>query len=391
MLALDDVRILDLTRLLPGGFCTLLLADFGADVIKVEDTDGGDYLRWIPPMAGEFSAMFHALNRNKRSITLNLKSAAGRDAFLRLAETADVVVESFRPGVLTRLGVDYAALSQRNPRLILCSITGYGQDGPYRDRAGHDLNYAALAGVLSITGCDWSHPAMPGLQAGDLGAGALHAALAICAALHQRERTGEGQHCDIAMLDGLIGWMGVHAAGYFAGGEVPGPGTLLLNGRTPCYRIYPCQDGHLSLGALEPKFWSNFVEAIGLPHLSASGLVEGEEAARVVAEIEAVLTQRTRAEWAAAFEGRDVCCEPLLRLDEVFADAQVVHRGMRLPAGAGAPIDTCGFPIRLSASPMTVRRPAPGYGEHTSLVLGEAGFDATAIAELRAAGVTSDR
>jgi alpha-methylacyl-CoA racemase len=388
MLALDDVRILDLTRLLPGGFCTLLLADFGADVIKVEDTDGGDYLRWIPPMAGEFSALFHALNRNKRSITLNLKTAAGRGAFLRLAETADVVVESFRPGVLTRLGVDYQALRQRNPRLVLCSITGYGQDGPYRERAGHDLNYAALAGVLSLSGGDRDHPAMPGLQTGDLGAGALHAALAITTALHQRDRTGDGQHCDIAMLDGLISWMGVHAAGYFATGEVPGPGTLLLNGSTPCYRIYPCKDGHLSLGALEPKFWTNFVSAIGLPHLSASGLVEGAEAERVVGEIETVLIQRTRAEWVAAFDGRDVCCEPLLRIDEVFTDAQVVHRGMRLPAGSGAPIDEAGFPIRLSATPMSVRRPAPGYGEHTSLVLGEAGFDAAGIAELRAAGAT---
>jgi alpha-methylacyl-CoA racemase len=388
MLALDDVRILDLTRLLPGGFCTLLLADFGADVIKVEDTDGGDYLRWIPPMAGEFSAMFHALNRNKRSISLNLKTGVGREAFLRLAGTADVVVESFRPGVLTRLGIDYQALRQRNPRLVLCSITGYGQDGPYRDRAGHDLNYAALAGVLSLSAGDRDHPAMPGLQVGDLGAGALHAALAITTALHQRERTGEGQHCDIAMLDGLISWMGVHAAGYFATGEVPGPGTLLLNGSTPCYRIYPCKDGHLSLGALEPKFWTNFVTAIGLAHLSASGLVKDDEALRVASEIEAVLIQRTRAEWVAAFAGRDVCCEPLLRLDEVFADAQVMHRGMRLPAGAGVPIDECGFPIRLSATPMTVRLPAPGYGEHTSLVLGEAGFDAAGVAELRAAGAT---
>jgi alpha-methylacyl-CoA racemase len=386
MTALQDVRVLDLTRLLPGPFCTLLLADLGADVIKVEDTDGGDYLRWMPPLVGEYSAIFHPLNRNKRSVALNLKSAGGRDAFLQLAAGADVVVESFRPGVMDRLGVGYDELHARNPRLVVCSISGYGQDGPYRDRAGHDLNYAALAGVLSLSSGEDGTPAMPGVQVGDLGAGALHAAVAILAALHERARTGAGQHCDIAMLDGLVSWMAPHAALYFAGEEVPHARTLTLNGRNPCYRIYPCADGHLSVGALEPKFWQAFVEAIGLPHLAGDGLADGERGRRVGAQVEAVLLQRTRAEWAEQFAGRDVCCEPLLTVDEVFEDPQVRHRGLRLDPGVAGPTAQCGFPIRLSDSPATVRRSAPGYGEHTHEVLREAGYDDAAVAAMTSAG-----
>ncbi|MBV9100906.1 MAG: CoA transferase [Candidatus Dormibacteraeota bacterium] len=386
MTALDDVRVLDLSRLLPGPFCTLLLADLGADVIKVEDTESGDYLRWMPPLAGEYSAMFHPLNRNKRSVSLNLKTAPGREAFLRLADTADVVLESFRPGVMDRLQLGWDVLHARNPRLILCSISGYGQDGPYRDRAGHDLNYAALAGVLSLSAGAAGEPAMPGVQAGDLGAGALHAAVAILAALHQRARTGEGQRCDIAMLDGLVSWMTPHAALYFAEGEVPRANGITLNGRNPCYRIYACADGHLSLGALEPKFWRAFVEAIGLPHLAESGLAQGDEGRRVSEEVEAVLRTRTRAEWSDVLAGRDVCCEPLLTVDETFANEQVLHRGMRLEAGEAGPTPQCGAPIRMSASAFAVRRRAPGYGEHTREVLRDAGYDAASLDALVAEG-----
>ena len=279
MLALDDVRVLDLTRLLPGPFCTMLLADFGADVIKVEDTAGGDYMRWMPPLVDDSSAMFHPLNRNKRSVAIDLKNPLGRDAFLRLAETVDVVVESFRPGVMDRLGIGFAALREVNPRLVLCSISGYGQDGPFRDRAGHDLNYAAVAGVLLLGGNADEPPAMPGLQVGDLGGGALDAALAIMIALHHAARTGRGQHCDVSMVDGLISWAGVHASQLFATGEAPAPATGMLTGRYPCYRIYACADGYLSVGALEPKFWRAFVEVIGLPELAGNGLVDGEAGA----------------------------------------------------------------------------------------------------------------
>ncbi|MBV8196313.1 MAG: CoA transferase [Candidatus Dormibacteraeota bacterium] len=386
MLALDDVRILDLSRLLPGPFCTLLLADLGADVIKIEDTASGDYLRWMPPLVGEYSAMFHAINRNKRSVALDLKSRGGRDAFLTLVESADVVLESFRPGVMERLGIGYDALRTCNRRVVLCSISGYGQDGPYRDRAGHDLNYAALAGVLSIAGHSDGVPAMPPLQVGDLGAGALHAAVAILAALHQRERSGEGQHCDIAMLDGLISWLAPHAAVHFASGEVPGPATLMLNGRHPCYRMYRCADGAVSVGALEPKFWRALMHALDLDHLADSAFADGEEAERVAAEVQAALSSRTTRETSELLGDADVCCEPVLTIKETFEHPQVQHRRMRLDADDAGPIAQTGFPVRLSASSSSVRRGAPGWGADTRDVLADAGYSAHDIDALASAG-----
>lgn len=386
MPALDDVRVLDLTRLLPGPFCTLLLADFGADVIKVEDTTGGDYMRWMPPLVDEYSAMFHPINRNKRSLTLDLKNPLGREAFLRLAATADVVVESFRPGVMDRLGIGETALREVNPRIVLCSISGYGQDGPFRDRAGHDLNYAAVAGVLMLGGTESVGPAMPGLQVGDLGGGALDAALAIMIALHSAARTGRGQHCDISMVDGLVSWTAVHASQLFASGEAPAPGEGMLTGRYPCYRIYPCADGYLSVGALEPKFWRELVAVIGLPELAQSGLVDGEEGRRTIAAVETVLRTRTRAQWAETLAGHDVCVEPVLDIGETFQHPQVRSRDMRLEPGDGRPTAQTGFPIRLTGTPAGYRRRAPGYGEHTDEVLAEVGYDTEHIAALRAAG-----
>ena len=386
MMALSDVRILDLTRLLPGAFCTLMLADLGADVIKVEDTESGDYLRWTPPLVDEYSALFHALNRNKRSVALNLKSDAGRAAFLDLVRTADVVVESFRPGVLQRLGLDYETLAARNERVVLCSISGYGQDGPYRDRAGHDLNYAALAGALSIQGVNGDVPAMPALQAGDFGGGALHAAVAILAALHQRAQTGRGQHCDIAMLDGLIAWMAAPVAQFAATRAVPTPGSLLLNGRYPCYRTYRCADGSATIAALEPKFWDALVTSLELPHLAGEGFADGSEGERVAAELQGALQRRTRAQLAELGASADVCCEPVLSVDEVFELPQVVHRGMLLAPGVAGPVAQCACPIRLSDSPATVRRGAPGWGADTRDLLQEAGYDPAGLDGLVAAG-----
>jgi alpha-methylacyl-CoA racemase len=385
---LSGLRVLDLGRLLPGPFCTMLLADLGADVIKVEDLAGGDYIRWTPPLHGEYSAAFYGLNRNKRSIKLNLKSDGGREAFLRLVETADVVVESFRPGVMDRLGVGYASLRSRNPRVILCSITGYGQDGPYRDRAGHDINYISIGGIAGFTGTADGTLAMPGVQIGDIGGGGMSAAIAILAALRGRERTGEGQHCDVSMLDGVVSWLSVHAGRYFSDGVNPRPATVHLNGRHPCYNLYRCADGMMSVGALEPKFWKELVEALGAAHLIDEAFADGDAAARVHAELEAVFLTRTRAEWAAHLAGRDVCCEPVLTFDEVFANEQVQHRRLRVDPGVGGPTAQLGFPFTLSATPPSVRRPAPGYGEHTRELLTELGYDGAAVGALVAEGAT---
>jgi alpha-methylacyl-CoA racemase len=386
---LTGLRVLDLSRLLPGPFCTLLLADLGADVVKIEDTVGGDYIRWTPPLHGEYSAMYYTLNRNKRSVKLNLKTDAGREAFMKLAAVADVVVESFRPGVMDRLGVGWEELHAVNPGLVLCSISGYGQNGPYRDRAGHDLNYMAVAGALDMTGTADGTVAMPGVQVGDLGGGAMNAAIAILAALHHRNHTGEGQHCDVSMLDGVVAWLSIHAARHFEEGLAPGPGTTYLNGAHPCYNVYRCKDGWMSVGALEPKFWSALMEAMELPHLVGEAFAQGEESRRVHAEIETVFLTRTRAEWAERLAGRDVCCEPVLHMGEVFENEQVRHRGLEVEAGQGGPLPQVGFPFQLSATPPRVRHAAPGYGENTAEVLAEVGYDAAALEELRAAGGTA--
>ena len=268
MSALEGVKVLDLTRLLPGGFCTLLLADFGADVLKVEDTGMGDYVRWAPPHyeGAEDSAkssLFLALNRNKRSIRINLKEERGREVLLRLVKEYDVVIESFRPGVMDRLGVGYERLREENPRVIYCAITGYGQDGPYRDRSGHDMNYLGLIGLLGLTGEQDGPPIQSAGQIADLGGGALMAAFGVLAALHERERSGEGQLVDVSMADGALAWLAMVAGRYFADGQVPKRGELDLAGRFVCYRPYACKDGWVTLGALEPKFFQAWCRGVG--------------------------------------------------------------------------------------------------------------------------------
>lgn len=381
-LPLDGIRILDLSRLLPGPFCTLMLADLGADVIKVEDTGAGDYIRWMPPLVDEYSALFHALNRNKRAVSIDLKSEAGRDVFLRLVEGADVVVESFRPGVMERLGVGYQGLEAANPGVVLCSISGYGQNGPYRERVGHDLNYMALAGVVGMTGTTDGGPAIPGVQIGDLGGGAQNAAIAILAALLGRRGSGRGTHVDVAMFDGLVSWQAMQAARFFAGGEVPGPSGHLLNGRHPCYRLYATADSWLAVGALEPKFWREFCDAIDRPHLAGDGLSDGADAERVAAEVSVTLGQRSTAEWMAILADRDVCVEPVLGIDAVLEHPQVLARELVLPAGAGGPLPQLALPLCFDGVRPGARLLAPTVGEHTREVLEEAGIDAAGYAAL---------
>jgi len=354
--------VLDLTRLLPGGYCTLLLADHGADVVKVEDTGAGDYARADPPS-------FAALNRGKRSIQLDLKSAGGREAFLRLAVEADVVVESFRPGVMDRLGVGYETLRGVNERLVYCAITGYGQDGPLRDRAGHDLNYLARAGVLALSGDAGAPPAQAAVQIADVAGGALMAAFGIMAAL----RTGEGQFVDISMTDGALSLLAMPAGQLLAGGPVPRRGDLVLGGRLLCYRPYACADGWVSVGALEPKFWAAFCRGVGREDLVAHQYdPPGSEAH---AEVAAIIAARTRAEWEAFNAEHDCCVEPLLELDEALADAGDMVAGEGLAT-----------PVRLSATPASFAGAAPGLGEHTDAVLAAAGYGPDEIAALRAAG-----
>ena len=381
---LAGIRILDLPRLLPGGFCTLLLADMGADVLKVEDTAGGDYIRWMPPYYGSeehqregtASAYFLALNRNKRSMRLNLKHPRGRDVLLRLVEDHDVLVESFRPGVMDRLGVGWDALRERNPRLVYCPISGYGQDGPLTERSGHDTNYLALNGLLGLTGRRGGPPVQSAGQIADLGGGGLMAAVGILAALLERDRSGEGQMIDVSMTDGALSWLAMVAARYFAEQRVPHRGEPELAGGIACYFPYETKDGKwVALGALEPKFWLNWCEGAGRPDLVEKQFEHPDSQAG--AEIAAVFRERTRDEWAAFAGEHDCCLEPVLDVDEVLESELVRARGMvvELEQPGIGPVRQLGAPIKFSRTPADTSGAAPALGAHTDEVLREAGID----------------
>jgi alpha-methylacyl-CoA racemase len=393
-LPLSDVKILDLTRLLPGGFCTLLLADLGADVIKVEDTGQGDYVRWAPPYYGSDehtplgtrSAIYLSLNRNKRSVRLDLKQEGGRQALLKLAESADVLVESFRPGVLDKLGVGYELLRQANPALVYCPITGYGQDGPNRDRAGHDMNYLGLNGILSLTGDADGPPVQSGAQIADLGGGGLMAAVGILAALQEARRNGEGQMVDISMTDGSLAWLVMEAGRYFGSGEVPKRGEVMLSGGIICYRPYEAKDGWITCGALEPKFWAAFCNGVGRADLIQHQFEKpGSPAHAQVAEI---FRGRTREEWRAFNDEHDAMIEPILELDEALESELAREREMVISYEQPefGEVKQLGFPIKLSRTPADVHRPAPALGEHTAEVLTEAGYSAEEVQTLEESG-----
>jgi crotonobetainyl-CoA:carnitine CoA-transferase CaiB-like acyl-CoA transferase len=395
-LPLDGVRILDLSRLLPGGFCSLLLADFGADVIKVEDTGLGDYIRWSPPYyeGAEQTARgapFLALNRGKRSIRIDLKTEQGKEVLLRLAQDADVLLESFRPGVLDRLGVGYERLRERNPRLVYCAITGYGQDGPNRDRSGHDMNYLGLNGLLGLTGEADGPPVQAAGQIADIGGGAMTAALGIMFALRERERSGEGQLVDASMFDGSLSWLAMVAADALATGAAPSRGGIHLGGALTCYRPYRCADGYVTLGALEPKFWAAFCHGVGREDLLEHAFdPPGSDAHRAVTEI---FAGRTREQWRVFASENDCCLEPVLGLDEALSSELVAAREMVVELdqpGAERPVRLLGVPVKLSRTPGDpTRAPGPALGEHTDEVLAAAGFTSEQIAELHELGAVA--
>lgn len=395
-LPLDGLLVLDLSRLLPGPFCSLLLADFGADVIKVEDTGIGDYARWAQPTyegpeETARGAIFLALNRGKRSVRINLKTERGREVLLRLVADADVLLESFRPGVMDRLGVGYDRLRERNPRLIYCAITGYGQSGPARDRSGHDTNYLALNGLLGLTGEHGGPPVQSAGQIADIGGGSLMAAVGILLALRERERSGEGQLVDCSMFDGALSWLSMVAAETLATAHAPQRGELPLAGRFICYRPYECADGYVSLGALEPKFWQAWCGGVGRGDLIDSQFdAPGSPAHQAVSEIFAT---RTRDQWRAFASEYDCCLEPVLGLDEVL-DSELVRAREMIVAidqpGAEQPIRQLGTPIKLSRTPAQPgRAPAPALGEHTDEVLGAIGFSEQEIAALHEEGAVA--
>jgi crotonobetainyl-CoA:carnitine CoA-transferase CaiB-like acyl-CoA transferase len=393
-LPLSGLKVLDLTRLLPGGFCTLLFADLGADVLKVEDTGMGDYVRWAPPYyegaeESAQSALYLSLNRGKRSIRLNLKEDRGREVLLRLVREYDVLIEGNRPGVMDRLGVGYERLAQENPALVYCAVTGYGQDGPYRDRSGHDMNYLGLVGLLGLTGEKDGPPVQAAGQIADLGGGGLMAAFGILAALRERDRSGKGQFVDVSMADGALSWLAMVAGRYFAEGAAPKRGELELAGRLICYRPYACADGWVSLGALEPKFWEAWCRGVGREDLIQKQFeAPGSDAH---AEVERIFLERTRDEWQRFASEVDCCLEPVLELDEALDSELVRARQMvvELDQPGTEGVKQLGMPVKFSRTPGGPQGPGPVLGADTEDVLRQAGYSDDEIAALIEAGAVA--
>jgi len=371
MLALEGIRVLDLTRYLPGGFATLWLADLGADVIKIESPGVGDLGRWLgDPNGSGLGPYFAALNRGKRSLCLDLKATGDVETFLKLVQTADVLIESFRPGVMARLGLDYDKLSAINPRLIYCAISGYGQNGPASHRPGHDLDYVAESGMLSVGAMQQTPLPLP-VQIADVGGGAMPALTSILAALLARTRSGRGQFLDVSMLGGTLAWLAFLLPVQAATPGVDEPsGTGMLTGRSLCYNVYECADGrHLAISALEPKFWFEVCERLARPDLKPLGFNPQPGAEERMAAFRAFIRSQPLAHWLACL-GDDVCCAPVLTLDEMQALPAVQASGLiSIEPASGLP--QIGFPVALSDTPAAARRPAPRLGEHTQEILAE--------------------
>jgi alpha-methylacyl-CoA racemase len=386
--ALAGIRVLDLSRLLPGPFASLVLADLGAEVDKLEDTEAGDYLRHMPPQVAAStagveatSAIFLALNRNKRSACIDLKKAEGREALLRLLPRYDVVLEQFRPKVMDRLGVPYEALLEKNPRLVVCALTGYGQTGPLALRAGHDIDYLARAGILGFHGPAGAPPQPPGFQLADV-SGGLWSVIGILAALAERARTGKGKLVDVSMTEAAMGF-GIASFGMLFGGATPARGDEPITGGIAAYNTYATKDGKfMALGALEPKFWLAFATGAGLP-ADMSGIVPGPHQAELKKRVAEIFATRTRAEWETFASERDCCLEPVLEPGELVGDEHLAARGMFFDAESPwGKLRQLKLPIAEGAA----RMPPPQQGEHTEAILREAGYDDAGIAKLRAAG-----
>ncbi|MDQ2051601.1 CaiB/BaiF CoA-transferase family protein [Natronolimnohabitans sp. A-GB9] len=378
---LDDVRVLDLTRLLPGPYATQLLADLGADVIKIEDPEVGDYARELPPKTEDGTgAVFAAVNRGKRSVTLDLKRDGGKETFYRLLEDADVLVESFRPGVTERLGIGYDNVREYNPELVYCSLSGYGQDGPYRDRVGHDLNYVGLAGLLDMTRADSdASPEIPGYPIADM-VGGITGAFAIVSALLSRELgDGSGTALDLSLTDAVLSASQVVTLPAILGDD-PRPGETPLTGKLPWYDVYETADGrYVTLAALEEKFWAAFCRVADRPDLeSVHGTDDPAKQAALREELEALFASRPREEWAA-IDDPDVPIEPVLTPSETLEHPQTEARGLvdrGATPGIRSPVTTDG----------SAEGPIPDHGEHTAEVLAEAGFTAEEIERVLADG-----
>ena len=394
MKLLEGLRVLDLSRMLAGPYGSMLLADMGAEVIKIEEPDGGDPMRVMGPpfLPDGASAYFLSINRNKKSIALDLTTPAGRDVFLDLARGADVVWENFRPGVLTRLGCDYAALTRVNPRLVLCSISAYGQNGPYRDWPAFDLALQAMGGAMSVTGEAGSRPIRMGLPMGDL-AGGMFGAFAVVAALVRRQTTGVGTHIDLSLLDCQVSLLTYMAQYYWTDGRVPGPQGSGHASVVP-YQALATRDGYLIIAVFAEKFWRGFCVAVDHPDWErdprfATNRDRVANRTELMTLVEAALATRTTDDWLSRLQAEGVPAAPILGVDRVLVDPQIKHRQMVVemqhPRHGATP--TLGTPIKADGEMGLDVTPPPRLGEHTEALLRRLDYDTARIDALRETGV----
>ena len=396
MVALEGIRILDLSRTAPIAYCTMILADLGAEVIKVE----APFESGVRPIGssvsphpkdegGEKQAAYHPLNRNKKSIVLNLKSEEARQVFYRLAERADVIVEGFSPGVVKRLGVDYETIAEINPKIVYCSVSGYGQDGPYQGLPGHDINYISLGGALAMIGELDGPPVIPLNFIADYAGGALHAAIGILIALVARQGTGRGQYVDIAMTDGVASLLSRIAFDYFCNGAILKRGESQLSGKYPYYTTYETRDKkYISLGCIEPHFWENLCRLLGREDFIHYQHAEGEKRMEIHSHLKELFRSKTRDEWFRELKDSNVCIAKVYNIDEVFSDPQMLHRQMlsEIEHPKLGKVKQVGVAIKLSETPGKIRSTAPLLGEQTEEILQSLGYDEQKIDRLRKVG-----